>query len=88
MSTKTEVLEPPAARLSIRVSATHADHHIWSNHGHWWVHFTLHGAGFTKTRIRRSLGTRHIDEARQIRDFLFAVLPGADGISTPEGLNP
>ncbi len=62
-------------RLSVRVAADHPNHHLWNNRGKWWCHFTVHGADFTKRRIRRSLGTRCLEEARQIRDFLFAVLP-------------
>lgn len=67
------------SHLSIRIAARHPDHHLWNNRGTWWCHFTLHRPDFTKHRVRRSLGTRHLEEARQIRDFLFAVLPRSSG---------
>ena len=51
------------------------DHHLWNNHGTWWCHFTVHRSDCTKARIRRSTGARRREEARQIRDFIFAVLP-------------
>ncbi len=63
--------------LSLRITDHHPDHHLWNNHGTWWCHFTVHRPDFTKVRVRRSLGTRQREEARQIRDFLFAVLPHA-----------
>lgn len=63
------------AQLSVRVSARNPDHHLWNNHGIWWCHFTVHQSGATKARVRRSTGTRLLEEARNVRDFLFAVLP-------------
>ncbi len=68
-----------ASALSVRVNRENPDHHLWNNHGTWWCHFTLHLPDFTKRRLRRSLGTSCLDEARQIRDFLLATLP-----ATPE----
>ncbi len=63
-----------SAQLSVRVSASNPDHHLWNNHGTWWCHFTVHDPDYRKQRVRRSTGTRHLGEARQIRDFLFTVL--------------
>jgi hypothetical protein len=63
-----------SAQLSVRVSARNPDHHLWNNHGTWWCHFTVHDTAATKQRVRRSTGTPQLEEARQIRDFLFAVL--------------
>ena len=60
---------------SIRFPESNPNHHLWSNHGTWWCHFTVHRADFTKQRIRRNTGTRRLDEARQVRDFLLAALP-------------
>ena len=60
------------ARLAVRVNPQNPDHHLWNNHGIWWCHFTLHSPQFTKQRLRRSLGTRCVQEAREIRDFLLA----------------
>ena len=64
-----------AMHTSIRIPESNPNHHLWSNHGTWWCHFTVHRADFTKQRIRRNTGTRRLDEARQIRDFLLAALP-------------
>ena len=60
---------------SIRIPESNPNHHLWCNHGSWWCHFTVHRADFTKQRIRRNTGTRRLDEARQIRDFLLAAWP-------------
>ncbi len=63
-----------AATLAGRRSGENPGHHLWNNHGTWWVHFTVHRADYTKGRVRRSLGTRSLEEAREIRDFLFATV--------------
>ena len=60
---------------SLRIPRDNPDHHLWNNHGTWWCHFVIHQADFTKQRVRRTTGTGLVEEARQIRDFLFAVLP-------------
>lgn len=60
---------------SIRIPEHNPNHHLWSNHGIWWCHFTVHRPDFTKQRIRRNTGTRRVEEARAIRDFLLAALP-------------
>ena len=64
-------------RLSARCPIGSDNHHLWNNHGTWWCHFTFHRPDFTKQRLRRSLGTRCLAEAREIRDFLLAVLPSS-----------
>jgi hypothetical protein len=61
--------------LAIRVNPANPDHHLWNNNGTWWCHFTLHLPDFSKSRVRRSLGTSSVEEARQHRDFLLATLP-------------
>ena len=65
-----------APTLSVRVNRKNPDHHLWNNHGTWWLHYTLHMADFTKRRVRKSLGTQDVDEARTRRDELFANLAG------------
>lgn len=62
---------PDAPRISVRISAENPHHHLWNNHGTWWVHFTEHLPGFTKRRARRSLGTRDLAEAIRRRDILL-----------------
>ena len=70
-----EQARPAAPKLSIRVSLDNRLHHLWNNNGTWWCHLTVHLKDHTKERLRRSTGTRHLEEARQIRDFLLTVLP-------------
>ena len=60
--------------LSVRVNRKNPDHHLWNNHGTWWLHYTLHIGDYTKRRIRRSLGTHCVDEARTRRDEMLADL--------------
>jgi len=60
----------PALRL--RVSAENPNHHLWNNHGVWFIHYTVHPTPFTKERVRRSLGTTSLETARERRDAFFA----------------
>ena len=53
---------------------TDPDHHLWRNGRLWWVAFTVHLPGWRKERVRRSLGTADLAEARRRRDALFARL--------------
>lgn len=48
------------------------DHHLWRNGRLWWVAYTVHLPGWRKERVRRSLGTTDLHEARRLRDALFA----------------
>jgi hypothetical protein len=65
---------PPAApTLSIRIDDANPDHHLWRNHGWWWIHYVVH-RGNRKERIRRSLQTRDVAVARRRRDECFARL--------------
>ena len=63
-----------SATLSVRVNRGNPDHHLWNNHGIWWLHYTLHLPDYTKRRIRRSLHTRDLHEARTRRDELLTEL--------------
>ena len=56
----------------IRVDAENPNHHLWDNHGTWFLHYTVHPTQFTKERVRRSLGTPRLDLARERRDAFFA----------------
>ena len=58
----------------IRIRAENPNHHLWNNHGTWFLHYTVHPTPFTKERIRRSLGTKDIQLARDRRDVFFASL--------------
>jgi hypothetical protein len=68
---------PPA--LALRVSTENPDHHLWNNHGTWFLHYTVHPTPFTKERIRRSLGTKDRLVARERRDAFFRHL--ASGVA-------
>jgi hypothetical protein len=58
-------------QLAIRIDAENPNHHLWSNHGVWWIHYTLHVDGLRVRRVRRSLDTRELSEARRLRDAFF-----------------
>ncbi len=60
-----------AALPGIRVRAENPNHHLWNNHGTWFLHYTVHPTPFTKERIRRSLGTKDVAVARERRDAFF-----------------
>ncbi len=59
-------LKQPTA--SLRVNPANRNHHLWNNHGVWWIHLTLHLPDFTKLRVRRSLRTANLELARILRD--------------------
>ena len=56
---------------SIRVLTHNPDHHLWNNHGTWWCHYTVHLPDYTKRRVRLSLGTPSVEQARKLRDQLL-----------------
>jgi hypothetical protein len=59
----------------------HPDHHLWKNGRLWWVAFTVHLPGWRKERVRRSLGTADLDEARRRRDALFRQIEGVPDVT-------
>ena len=58
-------------KLSIRTNPENPNHHLWNNHGTWFVHYVVHPTPFTKERVRRSLGTKSLEQARQLRDAVL-----------------
>jgi hypothetical protein len=56
-------------------AATDPDHHLWRNGRLYWVAFTVHLPGWQKERVRLSLGTADLAEARRRRDALLAEYP-------------
>lgn len=60
--------------LSIRTDPENPDHHLFNNNGTWWIHYTIHLVDYTKRRIRASLGTPRLAEARERRDAVLAHL--------------
>jgi hypothetical protein len=59
-------------QLSIRVNASNPNHHLWNNHGVWWIHYTVLIDGAWQQRVRRSLGTKDRAVARRKRDRILA----------------
>lgn len=57
--------------LSIRVQGDNPNHHLWNNNGTWFVHYTVYPTSVTKERIRESLNTKSLEEARIKRDLIF-----------------
>jgi len=55
------------------------NHHLWRNGGLWWVAFTVHLPGWRKDRVRASLGTSDVAEARRRRDALLQRYPEQQG---------
>lgn len=53
------------------------DHHLWNNRGTWWCRFTLHRSDHTAERVRVSLKTRDVTEARRRRDLVLRTLSDA-----------
>ncbi len=47
------------------------DHHLWKNGRLWWIAFTVHTADWKKKRLRFSLGTSNIRQARLRRDAVL-----------------
>ena len=60
--------------LALRTNPRNLNHHLYDNHGTWWIHFHVHGPDYTKARIRESLGTNCLTTARELRDLAFAHL--------------
>ncbi len=58
--------------LAIRTDEANPNHHLWNNNGTWFVHYTVYPTPITKQRVRKSLRTKSIDEARAKRDTLFS----------------
>ena len=57
--------------LAVRIDPTNPDHHLWDNNGTWWCHYTVHLPDYRKQRVRQSLGTRDLREARRRRDAVL-----------------
>ncbi|HYU43732.1 MAG TPA: hypothetical protein VEQ84_16410 [Vicinamibacteria bacterium] len=55
------------------------DHHLWRNGRLWWIAFTVHLPGWQKERVRLSLHTADVIEARRRRDDLLHRYPEERG---------
>jgi hypothetical protein len=62
-----------SSKIILRINAANPNHHLYNNNGTWWCHYTVYPTPFTKHRMRASLGTKDLVEARSRRDqLLFA----------------
>ncbi len=55
-----------------RASETNPNHHLWKNGRLWWLAVTLLHDGWRQERVRQSLGTDDLHEARRRRDLVLA----------------
>ena len=67
-------------QLSLRTNLENPNHHLWNNNGTWFIHYVVHPTPITKERIRKSLGTKSLAEARAKRDAIFTCQAGAAGL--------
>lgn len=61
-----------SGKLATRSNPENLNHHLWNNRGTWWAHFTVHRDDYTAERVRVSLRTRDVEEARQRRDEILS----------------
>ena len=59
-------------QLSLRTNPENPNHHLWNNNGTWFIHYVVHPTPFTKERIRKSLGTKSLADARAKRDAILS----------------
>ncbi|MEM9281436.1 MAG: hypothetical protein AAGA96_06390 [Verrucomicrobiota bacterium] len=64
----------PSRSRAVDSSPSNPDHHLWNNRGTWWAHFTVHHADHTAERVRVSLRTKSVIEARQRRDEVLQAM--------------
>ena len=56
---------------ALRIDESNLNHHLWNNNGTWWIHYTIYPTPVTAERIRHSLKTRNLTEARRLRDQIL-----------------
>jgi hypothetical protein len=59
-------------QISRRQKADGPNHHLWNNHGTWWLHCTIQLPDFTNRRLRKNLRTTDLETARRLRDRFLA----------------
>ena len=57
--------------IALRIDESNLNHHLWNNNGTWWIHYTVYPTPVTVERIRRSLKTKILEEARKRRDKIL-----------------
>jgi hypothetical protein len=65
LTMKTKLVELPDRKYG-------ANHHIWDNNGTWWCHLSLARNRGPAKRIRFSLRTNNVREARKRRDLIMS----------------
>ena len=63
--------QPIMFQLSLRTNPENPNHHLWNNNGTWFIHYVVHPTPITKERVRKSLGTKSLAEARAKRDAIL-----------------
>ena len=58
-------------KASVRISDENLNHHLYTNNGTWWLHYTAYPTNNTSQRIRQSLKTRDVALARDRRDVVL-----------------
>ena len=58
-------------KASVRISDENLNHHLYTNNGTWWLHYTAYPTENTSQRIRQSLKTRDVALARDRRDAVL-----------------
>ena len=66
---------PMSSNGRVKNRTPNPDHNIWNNNGTWWCHYTVHDSNKTARRVRVSLETKDIDEARRRRDAILNATP-------------
>ncbi len=64
------MLPPPNLHLD-QLAAANPNHHLWLNNGIWFCHYTHYPTEHTKERVRVTLKTTDIVQARVSRDALL-----------------
>lgn len=75
----TQAPKPTRYSLAIRQVAGNENHHLWNNNGTWWCHFSLKSDQGKGIRVRKSLRTGNLAQARAKRDQLLESLRQAEG---------
>ena len=71
--------QPACARVELalrpgtrRASRLGPDHHLWRNGRLWWIAYTVLHDGWRQERVRHSLHTDDVAEARRRRDGILS----------------
>jgi hypothetical protein len=78
-------MTPPTP--AVRINPDNPDHHVYSNNGVWWIHYSIRtDPRFKSQRVRASLGTRSLAIARERRDAILAHLGLHARLATPASM--